>query len=364
MTHRDAAAPLAARLSYAQCWEDAAVLQAALQLGPGDRVLSVASAGCNSLALALRGAQVTGIDLSPPQLALCELKLAGGQLSYPRFLQLLGLGPGDPLDAYRELEPRLSAGCRGYWAHHQQLLAAGVLGAGRFERYLATFRRRILSLIHSRARIQGLIDAKSPTEQRAWHDKHWSSWRWRGLFRLFFSRLVMARLGRSPEQFAQVQGAVADRILARCDAVLGGQDLGENFYVQWILEGAWRDIRRSHPYLSPAGHAGLAQAAERLRWICAPLETHLPACEPHSYTAFNLSNIGEYLPTDTWEQLYAQLVRAGAPGARLAYWNLFVPRRRPAALAARVLQQPERSAALLARDRVPFYGAFVLEILR
>ncbi len=363
MSH-GAAQPLASRLSYAQCWEDWRVLCDALEVGPGDRVLSVASAGCNSMALALRGAEVVGIDLSPPQIALCELKLAGAFLSYERFLALLGLAPGAPLEVYAELEPRLSPSSQSFWQAHPQLLVQGLLGAGRFEHYLATFTRRVLPLIHRRAAIRGLIDAKSPEDQRAWYDLHWSTWRWRGLFRVFFSRWVMARLGRSPEQFAQVQGAVADRILTRCDQVLGGQALDANPYVQWILEGAWRSIEHTHPYLTRQGHAGLAQAAERISWVQSSLEAHLPSCPPGHYTAFNLSNIGEYLPTPVWESLYAGLLEAAAPGARIATWNLFVPRACPPALADRVQRHPARSAALLAQDRVPFYGAFVLETVR
>jgi S-adenosylmethionine-diacylglycerol 3-amino-3-carboxypropyl transferase len=387
VTTGTAATPLASRLSYAQCWEDWRVLGDALAVGPGDRVLSVASAGCNSLALALQGAHVVGIDLSPPQIALCELKLAGGALPYPRFLQLLGLGDGDPLDAYREIEPRLGADTKAFWRAHQDLLvgaamsrgtadgsndaakgrrrpAFGILGAGKFERYLGTFTRRVLPLIHNPRRIQGLIDAKTPAEQRSWHDRRWSTLRWRGLFRVFFSRWVMARLGRSPEQFAQVQGSVAERILARCDAVLGGQDLADNPYVQWILEGAWRSIAVAHPYLTPAGHAGLVEAADRVRWVCASLEDHLPSVAQGHYTAFNLSNIGEYLPAPVWHGLYAHLLHAASPGARVAYWNLFVPRSCPTALEGRVERHPDRSVALLAQDRVPFYGAFVLETVR
>ena len=48
-----AEAPLSARLSYAQCWEDPDLLRAALQVGPDDCVLSIASGGCNSIDLDL-----------------------------------------------------------------------------------------------------------------------------------------------------------------------------------------------------------------------------------------------------------------------------------------------------------------------
>ena len=199
MQRHDAAQALGRRLSYAQCWEDWRVLVKALHPGPHDRVLSIASGGCNSLALALQGAQVVALDLSEPQLALCELKLAGGHVPYPRFLTLLGLAEGDPLDVLAELGPRLTPSARAFWDAHHDLLRQGVLGAGRFERYLALFRRRILPLIHRPAMIRELIDAKSPTEQRRFYKRCWHTRRWRWLFRIFFSRSVgLATRRRSP----------------------------------------------------------------------------------------------------------------------------------------------------------------------
>ena len=85
-TVSDTHAALSGRLSYAQVWEDEAVLRAALQVRPGQHVLSIASGGDNAIALALAGARVTTVDLSLPQLALTELKLAAGQLPYEDFL--------------------------------------------------------------------------------------------------------------------------------------------------------------------------------------------------------------------------------------------------------------------------------------
>ena len=43
-------------IRYANCWEDADVLLDALQPKPGDRILSIASAGDNSLSLLASGA--------------------------------------------------------------------------------------------------------------------------------------------------------------------------------------------------------------------------------------------------------------------------------------------------------------------
>ncbi len=357
-----AATPLASRLSYAQCWEDPTVLLEALSPAPGSNVLSIASAGDNSIALALAGARVVAIDLSQPQLAITELKLAGWRLDYHSYLVLLGLEPGNPLAQYRALRPHLSRACRAFFDEHHDKLRAGLLDSGRFERYLALFRRRVLPLVHGRRTIHALLEPMPAARRPAFYRERWDTWRWRAMFRFFFSRALMARLGRSPEQFAQVQGAVADRIMGRARQVLSRGGVEQNPFIQWILLGSYRDLRNSHPYLSPRGHRGLREAASRVHLLHAPIEEHLATCSHAAYDAFNLSNIGEYMSAGAFESLYRAILAAAAPGARLAYWNLLVPRACPERFQDRVLAHHERCSRLLARDRVPFYGAFRLEI--
>jgi S-adenosylmethionine-diacylglycerol 3-amino-3-carboxypropyl transferase len=75
-------------LIYNQCWEDPAVDQQALALGPADRVLVITSAGCNALDYALSGAAVLAVDANPRQNHLLELKLAGLRaLDYEAFFE-------------------------------------------------------------------------------------------------------------------------------------------------------------------------------------------------------------------------------------------------------------------------------------
>ena len=52
-------------IRYSQVWEDYALLEEGLDIQPDDHVLSIASAGCNALALLLKGpASVTALDLN------------------------------------------------------------------------------------------------------------------------------------------------------------------------------------------------------------------------------------------------------------------------------------------------------------
>ena len=76
---------------YAQCWEDADVLLAALDVRPGQTCVSIASAGDNALALLSRGpARVVALDLSPAQLACVELRVAAyRELQHGELLELI-----------------------------------------------------------------------------------------------------------------------------------------------------------------------------------------------------------------------------------------------------------------------------------
>lgn len=353
---------LAGRLSYAQCWEDPRLLREALCIQPTSRVLSIASGGCNSLDLALAGAQeVVAVDLSEPQLALTELKMAGADLDYEDFLILLGLLEGDAWSLYKTLRPSLSEPSQRFLDSSESGFESGLLASGKFESYFATFRKKVIPLVHSKKRIRELLSLETLEEQHAFFENSWNTWRWRGLFRMFFSRFVMARLGRSKAHFEQVEGKVADRLLERTEHVLTQLPVRDNPFLQWILTGEFLSIDNSHTYLSEAGHAQLKDVRERVRLKHGSLVDVLNDSPNERFDAFNLSNIGEYLDPATWESLYTSLVKGANPQATFAYWNLFVPRSCPDSIRGDVLPLPELSASLIQKDRAFFYSAFQVE---
>ena len=129
-----------------------------LSVGPSDRVLSICAAGDNSFALAIAGAEsVTAIDLSGPQIALAKLKLAAAvAFDVERFRSFLGVGPiGQRVFLYHELRDALDDDVRAFWDGHEEWIRTGVLGCGKFERYLATFRTRLLPHGHRARRAPG-----------------------------------------------------------------------------------------------------------------------------------------------------------------------------------------------------------------
>ena len=352
-------------IRYANVWEDAGVLVAALRPGPGKRFLSIASAGDNAFALVAAGAEVVAADLSPAQLALVELKRAAiRRLGHREALAFLGVGPSaDRRPVYEELEHDLPEQAREIWRANLGAVADGVIHHGKFEGYFRLFRERVLPLIHRRRTVLALLEERDAAGRARFYDETWDNLRWRLLFRVFFSRFAMGRLGRDPEFFRFVEGRVSERILERARYALTALPTHANPYLESILTGNYgRTLPR---YLEPAVFAALKQGLDRLILVQGPIEEaaeiHRGVGSEAGFDGFNLSDIFEYLDPATSAAIYGRLLATARTGARFAYWNMLVPRSRPEEFAGCVRSLDAEARELFARDLAFFYSAFVLE---
>jgi S-adenosylmethionine-diacylglycerol 3-amino-3-carboxypropyl transferase len=347
---------------YAQCWEDADILVDALEVGPDDVVLSIASAGDNALALLARGpARVVALDLSPAQLACLELRVAAyRELHHEELLELIGSTPSERRPAlYQRCRSRLSAQALTFWDNHPADIANGIGGAGKFERYFALFRTRVLPLVHGRKRVARLLEGGPRAKREAFYVEEWDTWRWRLLFEVFFSRFVMGRMGRDPSFFRYVEGSVADRILARTRYALTELDPAANPYLQWILTG--RHTTALPFALRPENFDAIRAHLDRLEWRCQSVEDYLDGQRPGAISKANLSDIFEYMSEQNTARLLGKLAASAHPGGRLAYWNMLAPRCRPDALADRLRPLTDLAEKLFLQDKAFFYSRFVVE---
>lgn len=349
-------------IRYAQCWEDADTLLDGLDIQPGDTCLSIASAGDNTLALlSKRPGRVIALDLSDAQLACLQLRVAAyRELAHSELLELLGSSPSQRREElYRRCRSQLSPAARRFWDSRRAAIAMGIGGIGKFERYFALFRRRILPLIHSRTRVLQLLRGGSLEQRQEFYRRSWDTWRWRAMFSIFSSRTVLGHRGRDPHFFAYVQGSVARRLRERVGRGLTEVNPAENPYVQWILTGQHCSAL---PYALRAEHfTAIRENLQCLEWQRASLEDFLAGAGRQSIDRFNLSDIFEYMSSEQYTNTLEQIAEVGRPGGRLAYWNLLVPRNCPPALAGRLTSLGERARQLQRTDKACFYSAFILE---
>ncbi len=349
------------RIRYAQCWEDADVLLGGLDIKSGDACLSIASAGDNTLSLLAKApSRVVAVDLSPAQLACLELRVAAfRELSHQELLELIGSCESRRrAELYQRCRSQLESEARTFWDANSGIIDAGIGSGGKFENYFRIFRERILPLVHSRKKVEMLLMPKGKEAREDFYAEKWDTWRWRLLFRMFFSRRVMGRHGRDREFFRYVsESDVAGKILERTGYALTELDPAENPYLSWILTGTHRGVL---PFaLREENFEAIRENLDCLELHCGPVEEVLESGT--AFDRFNLSDIFEYLNPDHCETLYEKICESASPGARLAYWNMMVPRSRPDRMAERLRPLEELSESLHQEDKAFFYSRFIVE---
>lgn len=358
-----------AQIRYAQCWEDADTLLAALQIKPGDACLSIASGGENCLSLLSQSpARIVAVDCNPAQLACVELKAAAFRnLSHEELLMFVGSRRATALqrrELYTLCAADLQPSVARYWRQNSHLVESGINSAGKFEGYFKLFRDMVLPLIHDKRTVEQLCAARPLEERHKFYLNVWNTWRWRTLFSMFFSRNVMGKAGRDPQLFKYVEGQVSAPILERVRHGLTEVAPDTNPYLQWILFG---EHRQALPHaLRRENFASIKDNLNKLELHCMTVDEYLEQNADARFDCFNMSDIFEYMSNTEYARMLDILVNAGSDGARLAYWNMLVKRHAPQEFIDRreIVRHNQASINLLAQDKAFFYSDFVLEEVR
>ena len=348
-------------IRYAQLWEDADVLTAALGDCTGGTLVSICSAGDNALAmLLLDPKRVVVVDLSPAQIACLRLRLGAFQnLNHREFLELMGARASTQRKAHlNKALTGVDAELYAFWENLADDVALhGAGGVGKFERYFRIFRTRLLPLVHSAKTLDDIFVSRSKPDRKAFYDTRFNTWRWRLLLNVFFSRFVMGRMGRDKAFFDHVDGSPAKHVARRIHHAAVETDPSDNPYLHWIIKG---NHGTSLPMAWRAEHFEMIKSRlDRVEIRPGSLEAFISTGEKAD--GFNLSDIGEYMSPDVFAQVYGSILDAAAPGARLVYWNMMAPRRVPPAFAARVTTLTELEDQLKAVDKAFFYSDFIVE---
>jgi S-adenosylmethionine-diacylglycerol 3-amino-3-carboxypropyl transferase len=359
----------ARRLAYSQVWEDPEIASAGLRLGPDDDLVALTSAGDNVMALSLRRPRsITAVDASPAQNALLGLKLAAlRSLSWGDYAAFLGARPSsNRVSVYRDrVRKELVDEARDYFDDDELLIARGVIHGGGFQRYLGAFRTAVLPLIHGRAVVEELMTIDDRAIRERYYREVWDNRRWRALFGAFFSRAVLARLGRDRAAFARLEEKrIGARFLERARWAITETAPRDNHFLQYALLGRYPDLERGPIYLRESSFAALRETTANVRVVRADLADHVASLPAGSASAFYLSDVFEQASSAQHEALLRHIVSASRPGARLVYWNLLVPRHRPDVLAALIDRHDDEARALHARDHAFVYADFQVESVR
>ncbi|GAB4348611.1 MAG: DUF3419 family protein [Oricola sp.] len=368
-------------LVYPQIWEDPEVDMAALEIEPHHHLVCIASGGCNLASYLTAGpASIIAVDLSPAHVALNRMKLAAARHlpDHDSFFTLFGRanvrGNADLFD--RLIAPHCDEATLAYWNGRR-----GIAGR-RIEMFEDGFYRhgmlgRFIGSAHLAARLLGVdlkpfLDCKTRDEQKAWFEANLAPvFEKRAVKRIVRNKASLIGLGIPPQQYDALAGAADGDMLAvlkeRTRALFCDFPLQDNYF-------AWQAVNRGYgengpvpPYLKAENFAALKENAGRAtvhNRSLTDLLREMPAGSKHGYS---LLDAVDWMTDRQLNELWSQITRTAAPGARVIFRTAGIPTILPGRVDEAILKRwtyhEERSKAWTRADRSAIYGGFHLYTL-
>lgn len=364
-------------LVYAQIWEDPVVDMQALQLGPDDNIVCIASGGCNMMSyLCANPASITAVDLSPAHVALNRLKLAAAQTlpDHAQFYDMFGYADRASNTALfdRLLAPQLDAETLAYW--NGRTLAGRRRAVFRKGLYRHGVLGRFIGAAHVIARLGGvdfkdLLMARTLEDQQVFFDRQIAP-----LFEASLVRFLARRraslfgLGIPPAQYDKLAADAGGDIIAvlreRTRKLFCEFPIQTNYF-------AWQAAGRAYnpdghgpvpPYLEAANFEAIKANAARVTVLNQSVTDMLSRQPGGSKQAYVLLDAQDWMTDDQLNALWAEITRTAAPGARVIFRtggsDDILPGRVSAAILDLWQYDEEASHEGTRADRSAIYGGF------
>jgi S-adenosylmethionine-diacylglycerol 3-amino-3-carboxypropyl transferase len=363
---------------YNQIWEDPDVDLAALKLDRHHRLITIASGGCNVLNyLAADPGHVIAVDLNPNHVALTRLKLAAlaGLPDYESFFRFFGEANDKAnrpaYDTY--IANRLDPVTRHHWEKRNAL---GHRRVNMFARNLYRYGLlgRFIGILHVIAklngkRLDGMLEARTPAEQRAAFDRLIAPLFDNKSIRLLSkSPVSLYALGIPPAQYDELigpHGNVMATLRERVERLACDFPIQDNYFA-WQAFGRGYDTvhRQAVPaYLRQDTYSVIKSRVDRVEVHHAMLTDFLKSQDAGTLHRFVLLDSQDWMNPAQCSSLWAEIDRAADPhDARVIFRTAGSDSPLPTKLKPGLLDPWQyleaESKAFHAQDRSSIYGGF------
>ena len=348
------------RLIFTMNWEDPESDCKALQIKPGDRMMTITSGGCNTLSFLLSDpAEIFTVDINPSQSYLLELKIAAIKcLGFNEFFSFIGMKEnGERLAPYRLVRQQLTPGAKEFWDQNLDLIQKGFLMNGRYERFVKLVSKAMI-FIQGKERINGLFTDKSPELQEEFYREYWDTRRTRLMFDLFFNKFVLAKRGLKADYFHFDDGAdsFSGSFFNRFSRALSHIPIKGNYFLHLYLKGCYRGFDEVPDYLLEQNFNIIKSRVNRVKIITSDAQGWLSGIRDNYLDCLGLSNICELMNAGETLKFFTEVARAASPGARICFRNLMIPREVPEILRDRIVKDENLTRVIFDSDRSFVYG--------
>lgn len=369
-------------LVYAQIWEDPVIDMAALEIRPDNRIVTIASGGCNALSYLMADpAQVTAVDLNTAHVALNKLKGAAvrhlpGRDHLRRFF--VEADSKVNLAAYRHLlRPHLDDATRRYW-EGRDLSGRRRIGGFSSGIYKRGLLGNFIGLAHLIARLyrvdlSEILTCNSVEEQRRVFEQKVAPVFDRRFIRWLTNQPAsLFGLGIPPAQYEALAGneRMAVVLRQRLEKLACDFSVNDNYF-------AWQAFSRGYgrgpdaplpPYLEAKNYETLRSRIDRFEILHANMTEHLAAQPAASLDRYILLDAQDWMTDQQLTALWTQITRTARPGARVLFRTAaeetLLPGRVPQSLLSQWNYSEEQARELIKADRSSIYGGLHLYRLR
>lgn len=363
---------------YNQIWEDPDVDLAALDLEPHHRLLTIASGGCNVLNyLAAGPGRIIAVDLNPNHVALTRLKLCAlaNLPNYEAFFRFFGQANDaanrTAYDTY--LKDKLDPETRRHWEKRNPL------GSRRINMFAKNLYRygllgRFIGILHAVAklhgkRLSGMLDARTPAEQRAAFDRLIAPlFNNKSIRLLSKSPVSLYALGIPPAQYDELVGKGGNAMAVlreRVERLACDFPIRQNYFA-WQAFGRGYDTanREAVPaYLRADVYETIKTRTDRVEVHHAMITDFLKNQDAGSLNRFVLLDSQDWMSPAQCSSLWAEIDRtADAKDARVIFRTAgpdsILPKKLSPALLEPWHYLEQESKAFHAQDRSSIYGGF------
>jgi len=306
---------------FSSCNEDSACELRAFGELSGKRVFCVTAGGGRVLNLLIgRPESIWAVDLNPAQNALLELKVAAmGALDHAAYLGFLGVHDSTSrASTYAAVRGDMSSAAQRFFDEQPDLIAAGVLFQGRLERYLRRL-AKVLQLLQ-RFGVRRLFAFDDIAAQRRFVDDL-DSLVFRTLAQTACRRSVLGLLSGDPGFYRYVPEEIAlhEAIYRAVLDHFRNRLARDNPLMQLIFFGRFIHEPALPIYLNAATYDRVKDALSRVRLVIetGTVNQALAEAGAAAFDAFSLSDISSYLDDAAHAQLFADVLAAASPGARV-----------------------------------------------
>ena len=349
------------KIAYSTCWEDFNTINNALKIEKNDKVISIASAGCNIFnALLKNPKKIIAIDFNVNQIHLLRLKIVAiKKLNHAQFLELFGIiNSKQRKKIYQSIRNSLEEDTKIFWDNNIKLIKKGITYNGKQEKYIKLL-GRFLRTIKDDELIENFMLSKSMKEQIDYFNKNIKGFIWNLFFKIVYSKPMML-FAKDKLVLNQIKdNGISKKFKNRVEKAIRTIPVYKNPFASIALLSRYYSEEFYPEYLKEKNFNILKKNINKIEIKTNTIIEELKKLKGNSYNKFNLSNVLDWVTNKEFEDTLNEIIRVSKNKGKLCYYNTLFNRQIPKKI-KNIKPHINLSKKLLEKDRSFLYENFVV----